>query len=321
MAGLGLLAGELGVDRLVRERARLGMVDPAQEVGDTPDALVHERHLEHDVVALGQHVADPVDPLLERLVVGPVTLGHLVHRQPLGPIPGEDRLLVFETLVEQHLRHLAERTRLDGARARLDLVLQREEMGAVEPRRDLRRGEEPFRHHPIMTDGCGVQIRHQAMPAATLGPMGSIVMLCTDGSDFAIEALRTSLPLLASADRTVLMTVETPVDPVVETGTGFTLERSSTDRSEQIETSGDRLAKSHLDRTADALGLDDVELRAVVGTPGTAICELAASLPASVVVIGTSGRGGVRRAIIGSTSDYVIRHAHCPVLVHAVGHR
>jgi nucleotide-binding universal stress UspA family protein len=148
--------------------------------------------------------------------------------------------------------------------------------------------------------------------------MGSIALLCTDGSDYAIEALRTCLPLLAPVDRIVLVTVESPVDPEVETGTGFIVERP-TDPSNQIRTTGDRLAKTHLDRTVEELGLDEVQLRAVVGRAGKAICELAASLPASVVVIGTSGRGGVRRAIIGSTSDYVIRHAGCPVLVHAVG--
>jgi hypothetical protein len=111
VAGLGRVAGELGVDRLPGEPVAVGIVDPAQEVGDAPDALVHERHLEHDVVTVGEHVADPVDPLLERLVVRLVPLGHLEHRQPLGPVPLEHRPLVFEPLVEQHLRHLAERAR------------------------------------------------------------------------------------------------------------------------------------------------------------------------------------------------------------------
>ncbi len=152
---LGLLAGEFRVDRFVAERARLPIaatvVDPAQEVGDATDALVHERHLEHHVVTLRQHVADPIDPLLERLAVH--TLGHLEDRQPLGPIAVEHRLLVLETLVEEHLGHLAERAVLDRAGTGLHLVLQREEVRAVEPRRDLRRGEEPFRHQAIMTDG------------------------------------------------------------------------------------------------------------------------------------------------------------------------
>ena len=125
VAGLGLVAGELGIDRFVGERAGLcpttGVVDPAQEVGDAPDALVHERHLEHDVMTLGEDVTDPVDPLLERLAPRPVLLGHLEHRKPFGPVAVEHRPLVFEALVEQHLGHLPEWAPLDGARARLDL--------------------------------------------------------------------------------------------------------------------------------------------------------------------------------------------------------
>jgi nucleotide-binding universal stress UspA family protein len=150
--------------------------------------------------------------------------------------------------------------------------------------------------------------------------MNSIVLLCTDGSDAAIEALRACRPLLASAERTILVTVQSAVDPQAEAGSGFTLKASSSDQDEQIVTEGDRLAKQHLDRTVSALGLgDDLELTAIVGRPGQAICDLAASLPASVVVMGTSGHGGVRRAFVGSTSDHVIRHATCPVLVQAVG--
>src|SRR6056297_2732791 len=143
--------------------------------------------------------------------------------------------------------------------------------------------------------------------------MTMIVLLCTDGSDAAIEALQACRPLLAAADRTIVVTVQSPVDPDVEVGSAFTLTASSSDRDQQIVTEGDRLAAERLRRTAAALGLDgDVELRSVVGRPGRAICELAAALSASVVVMGTSGRGGVRRAIVGSTSDHVIRHATCP---------
>ena len=36
---------------------------------------------------------------------------------------------------------------------------------------------------------------------------------------------------------------------------------------------------------------------------------------AGLIVMGSRGRGGVRRALMGSVSDSVVRHAHCPVLV------
>jgi nucleotide-binding universal stress UspA family protein len=32
-------------------------------------------------------------------------------------------------------------------------------------------------------------------------------------------------------------------------------------------------------------------------------------------VLGSRGRGGIRRALMGSVSDSIVRHAHCPVLV------
>src|SRR5215203_1251321 len=36
---------------------------------------------------------------------------------------------------------------------------------------------------------------------------------------------------------------------------------------------------------------------------------------AGLIVLGSRGRGGVRRALMGSVSDSVVRHAHCPVMV------
>jgi nucleotide-binding universal stress UspA family protein len=149
--------------------------------------------------------------------------------------------------------------------------------------------------------------------------MISIVLLCTDGSKVSIEALRAAIPLLAPADRTILVTVESSVSPDTITGTGFSAPAPGVDLGEQIQTSGDRVAQQILESTAAALGLDDVEMKAIVGRPGNAICELAESLSASVVVIGTSGRSGLRRAVVGSTSDHIIRHAPCPVLVQGVG--
>ncbi len=151
--------------------------------------------------------------------------------------------------------------------------------------------------------------------------MASLVLLCTDGSDVAIEALRHSLPILAPADRTIVLAVESPADADLTAGTGFA-GRASDDLSDQIETTGDRAAKQVLDRTVATLELDaDVEIMAIVGKPGPAICQLATELDATAIVIGSSGRSGLRRAMIGSTSDHVVRHAPCPVVVQGVGHQ
>jgi nucleotide-binding universal stress UspA family protein len=149
--------------------------------------------------------------------------------------------------------------------------------------------------------------------------MGINVLLCTDGSDLSIQALRDALPVLAAADRCALLTVESIVDPNFQTGNGFTLRADTPGGDEQIETSGDREAKRILDLTVAALGLDDVDLLARAGTPGETICDVAVSMSADVIVIGTHGRSGFRRAVTGSTSDHVVRHARCPVLVQGAG--
>lgn len=36
---------------------------------------------------------------------------------------------------------------------------------------------------------------------------------------------------------------------------------------------------------------------------------------AGLLVMGTRGMGTIRRTILGSVSDYVLHHAHCPVLI------
>ena len=67
-----------------------------------------------------------------------------------------------------------------------------------------------------------------------------------------------------------------------------------------------------------ALGLDDdptVETVAAEGDPGRALCDLAAERGATVIVAGSRGHGGLKRAVLGSVSDHLVRNAPCPVLV------
>jgi nucleotide-binding universal stress UspA family protein len=49
--------------------------------------------------------------------------------------------------------------------------------------------------------------------------------------------------------------------------------------------------------------------------PDEAIVHLSEELGAGLIVMGSRGCGGLRRALMGSVSDSVVRHAHCPVLV------
>jgi universal stress protein A len=75
-------------------------------------------------------------------------------------------------------------------------------------------------------------------------------------------------------------------------------------------------AQQELDRHADALkasGLT-VQTRVVEGNPAEAIVERAKELGASMIVMGTHGRSGFRRFLLGSTAERVVRTATVPVL-------
>jgi nucleotide-binding universal stress UspA family protein len=50
------------------------------------------------------------------------------------------------------------------------------------------------------------------------------------------------------------------------------------------------------------------------GSPSVEIVELASEEHADVVMMGTHGRGGMSRLLLGSVADRVIRTAPCPVL-------
>jgi nucleotide-binding universal stress UspA family protein len=60
---------------------------------------------------------------------------------------------------------------------------------------------------------------------------------------------------------------------------------------------------------------DSIELLTIEGEPGPALCNLAQEQGAAAIVVGSRGRGGVKRAFLGSVSDYVARNAPCPVVI------
>ncbi|MBV9454148.1 MAG: universal stress protein [Rubrobacter sp.] len=66
---------------------------------------------------------------------------------------------------------------------------------------------------------------------------------------------------------------------------------------------------------AEAAGISAAQAYLRIGRPEVEITALAEEVRAGLIVIGSRGLSGVRRALMGSVSDSVVRHAHCPVLV------
>src|SRR5262249_28810235 len=142
------------------------------------------------------------------------------------------------------------------------------------------------------------------------------IVLCVDGSDGAARAASAGVSVLRPADTVIVVTVVEGTDPThAYDGTGHagpTLTESQFDALRQEEL---RKAQVIVDDTIKRLGLEDPLGRVVEGTAGPALCALARAEQASAIVIGSRGRGRLKRALLGSVSDYVVRNAPCPVVV------
>jgi nucleotide-binding universal stress UspA family protein len=142
------------------------------------------------------------------------------------------------------------------------------------------------------------------------------VVLGTDGSDDALAAARESRAILA-ADATfhVICVAETPAVVGAGMESGFTGGIATPEEVDAAWAGVIDEATTALDRTARELGAATVEQHVERGEPGAVLCERADALGATVVVVGSRGRGAIRRALLGSVSNYVVQNAPCPVLV------
>jgi nucleotide-binding universal stress UspA family protein len=63
------------------------------------------------------------------------------------------------------------------------------------------------------------------------------------------------------------------------------------------------------------VGLDKIAVYTTVGSPAERIVALASALDADIIVLGTHGRRGVDRMVLGSVAEAVVRRAPCGVFV------
>jgi nucleotide-binding universal stress UspA family protein len=152
------------------------------------------------------------------------------------------------------------------------------------------------------------------------------ILLATDGSSEAELAALTAVDLSQKTDSELHVI---HVLDVAKVGLSMAVLYSEATDPEGVKLP-DPVLDEELERRAKQRGrevLDEEEqrVRAAGGTVAQShlmmgavereIVHLAEDLGAGLIVMGSRGRRGMRRALMGSVSDSVVRHAHCPVMV------
>jgi nucleotide-binding universal stress UspA family protein len=140
------------------------------------------------------------------------------------------------------------------------------------------------------------------------------VLLATDGSELSLEATRRGVALLAEPAHVTLLSVVS--DLIDDTGGGIEGPIYTPEQQAELHQSEERLAAQALADTQAVLpsGIP-VDRRFETGDPAAVICRVAKEAGADVIVVGSHGKGFLSRVLLGSVSEYVTRHAPCPVLV------
>jgi nucleotide-binding universal stress UspA family protein len=138
------------------------------------------------------------------------------------------------------------------------------------------------------------------------------ILIALDGSEGAATArdLVAALPLAATTEIHLVAAYQVPVDWAPELGAGMAwIDDAESTMQDALETSLGAMAAPFV-----AAGIVPVH-HVVRGRAATAVCDVARSIGADLVVTGSRGRGPIAATLLGSVANEVATDAPCPVLV------
>ena len=165
----------------------------------------------------------------------------------------------------------------------------------------------------VMGSVSDTVVRHAHCPVLMVRGKPTVfparILVATDGSEEAAAAMGSALDLAAKTGSRLDLIHVGMLEPVYHPERhGYPL------LYEKVREEAQRLLDEQVEKVeASGCTVERAILR--IGRPDEEIVVAAEEMDAGLVVIGNRGLGGVRRALMGSVSDSVVRHANCPVLV------
>ncbi len=139
------------------------------------------------------------------------------------------------------------------------------------------------------------------------------ILVPIDGSETSLLGLQHAI-LLAKDQKAALRVLHVVHDYLVNDGLrGFV--RSGELLQELRERGQTILNDAASGARKQGVEPDTVSVETLVGPVGAVIIEYAEKWPADLIVIGSHGRKGIRRLVMGSDAEYVVRTTPVPVLL------
>ncbi|HVE58945.1 MAG TPA: universal stress protein [Pyrinomonadaceae bacterium] len=142
------------------------------------------------------------------------------------------------------------------------------------------------------------------------------ILITTDGSDFSRAAVEKCCQMVVKPAETAIKIVS-----VYEVTLPLDVFPSPTEFSEKLENSAREQAEEFAEQSAALIREHfpdsniDLTTQISMGTPEQILIETARQWNADLVVVGSHGRGFWGRMLLGSTTDALVHHAPCSVLV------
>ena len=133
------------------------------------------------------------------------------------------------------------------------------------------------------------------------------ILLATDGSKDAQLAATTAADLANSTNSELHVAT-------VAGGRAYNMEVP--EEAEDLKQKAQKVVEEQVQKIKEAGGkVAETHVRVVSEHRAEAIVDVAEEVGIGLIVMGSRGLGGIRRALMGSVSDAVVRHAHCPVMI------
>ncbi len=143
------------------------------------------------------------------------------------------------------------------------------------------------------------------------GPVFKSILVCLDGSQLAEQILPHAEAAAVTDSRlTLLLIMEPPNRGVSTSPEGYTMDTFTQTAA--------REAQSYVKDLTHAVKGRGFRVTGIVleaAGAGKAIIDYASDNRIDLIAIATHGHGGLRRVVVGSTADYVLRHSPVPVLM------